>query len=226
MTHESGSLAADEVRGMFDRIAPVYDAMNRVMTVGLDRTWRRLAAQAVVGRETTCSTRAVARATSRSPPSVRGSRHRSRLLGAHARTCAREVGLGGVGRGRRARPAVRRRHVRRRHGRLRRAQRRRTRTWPRRTAAGAPTGRAVGHSRDHAAARPVAPLLRRLVRPGRAASRPRAARRPGLHVPAGQRAALPRRGRPRVGHGGDGLRGCPLPPAGRQHRRAPHGTAV
>ena len=29
---------------MFDRIAPVYDAMNRVMTVGLDLRWRRLAA--------------------------------------------------------------------------------------------------------------------------------------------------------------------------------------
>ena len=48
MTVESGSLAADEVRSMFDRIAPVYDAMNRVMTAGLDQSWRRLAAQAVV----------------------------------------------------------------------------------------------------------------------------------------------------------------------------------
>jgi demethylmenaquinone methyltransferase/2-methoxy-6-polyprenyl-1,4-benzoquinol methylase len=33
---------------MFDRIAPVYDVMNRVMTAGLDVRWRRLAAQAVV----------------------------------------------------------------------------------------------------------------------------------------------------------------------------------
>ncbi len=48
MTHQSGSLAPDDVRGMFDRIAPVYDAMNRVMTVGLDRSWRRLTVEAVV----------------------------------------------------------------------------------------------------------------------------------------------------------------------------------
>jgi demethylmenaquinone methyltransferase/2-methoxy-6-polyprenyl-1,4-benzoquinol methylase len=33
---------------MFDRIAPVYDAMNRVMTAGLDLRWRRIAAEAVV----------------------------------------------------------------------------------------------------------------------------------------------------------------------------------
>ncbi len=33
---------------MFDRIAPVYDVMNRVMTAGLDLRWRRLGAQAVV----------------------------------------------------------------------------------------------------------------------------------------------------------------------------------
>jgi len=33
---------------MFDRIAPVYDVMNRVMTVGLDLRWRRFAAQAAV----------------------------------------------------------------------------------------------------------------------------------------------------------------------------------
>jgi demethylmenaquinone methyltransferase/2-methoxy-6-polyprenyl-1,4-benzoquinol methylase len=35
---------------MFDRIAPVYDPMNRIMTAGLDLRWRRLAADAVVRR--------------------------------------------------------------------------------------------------------------------------------------------------------------------------------
>ena len=48
MTYESGTLAPDAVRGMFDRIAPVYDVMNRVMTAGLDQRWRRLAVQEVV----------------------------------------------------------------------------------------------------------------------------------------------------------------------------------
>jgi demethylmenaquinone methyltransferase / 2-methoxy-6-polyprenyl-1,4-benzoquinol methylase len=45
---ETGRLPAEGVRTMFDRIAPVYDAMNRTMTAGLDRRWRRATATAVV----------------------------------------------------------------------------------------------------------------------------------------------------------------------------------
>ena len=48
MTVQSGRLPAESVRRMFDRIAPVYDAMNRAMTAGLDRRWRRLTVAAVV----------------------------------------------------------------------------------------------------------------------------------------------------------------------------------
>jgi demethylmenaquinone methyltransferase / 2-methoxy-6-polyprenyl-1,4-benzoquinol methylase len=48
MTYESGALEPDTVRGMFDRIAPVYDVMNRVMTAGLDQRWRKLAVAEVV----------------------------------------------------------------------------------------------------------------------------------------------------------------------------------
>jgi demethylmenaquinone methyltransferase/2-methoxy-6-polyprenyl-1,4-benzoquinol methylase len=44
----SGTLAPAAVEAMFDRISPVYDVMNRVMTAGLDRRWRRLAAEQVV----------------------------------------------------------------------------------------------------------------------------------------------------------------------------------
>jgi demethylmenaquinone methyltransferase/2-methoxy-6-polyprenyl-1,4-benzoquinol methylase len=44
----SGTLAPAAVEAMFDRISPVYDPMNRLMTAGLDRRWRRLTVRAVV----------------------------------------------------------------------------------------------------------------------------------------------------------------------------------
>jgi demethylmenaquinone methyltransferase/2-methoxy-6-polyprenyl-1,4-benzoquinol methylase len=48
VTVESGRLAANEVRSMFDAIARVYDPMNRILTAGLDGRWRRRTAEAVV----------------------------------------------------------------------------------------------------------------------------------------------------------------------------------
>jgi demethylmenaquinone methyltransferase/2-methoxy-6-polyprenyl-1,4-benzoquinol methylase len=47
-SERAGTLPPEGVRSMFDRIAPVYDAMNRLMTAGLDRSWRRSTVEAVV----------------------------------------------------------------------------------------------------------------------------------------------------------------------------------
>jgi demethylmenaquinone methyltransferase / 2-methoxy-6-polyprenyl-1,4-benzoquinol methylase len=43
----TGEAKVKAVRGMFDAIAPRYDLVNRVMTFGLDRGWRRRAVAAL-----------------------------------------------------------------------------------------------------------------------------------------------------------------------------------
>ena len=73
----SGTLSPDGVRVMFDRIAPVYDAMNRVLTMGLDGRWRRLAARSVVREgdrvlDSCCGTGDLARECARAGGRVTG----------------------------------------------------------------------------------------------------------------------------------------------------------
>ena len=46
--YRTGRLPPDVVQAMFDRIAPVYDAMNGIMSAGLDQRWRRITAEAAV----------------------------------------------------------------------------------------------------------------------------------------------------------------------------------
>jgi demethylmenaquinone methyltransferase / 2-methoxy-6-polyprenyl-1,4-benzoquinol methylase len=81
----TGTLPADEVRSMFDRIAPVYDVMNRVMTGGLDLRWRRIAAQSVVSPgdrvlDACCGTGDLAVAASKAGATVTGIDFSPRML--------------------------------------------------------------------------------------------------------------------------------------------------
>lgn len=39
-------MSTEEVRAMFDGVAPVYELMNTLMTLGIDRRWRRAAVRA------------------------------------------------------------------------------------------------------------------------------------------------------------------------------------
>jgi demethylmenaquinone methyltransferase/2-methoxy-6-polyprenyl-1,4-benzoquinol methylase len=80
---------------MFDRIAPVYDAMNRTMTAGLDRRWRRAAAAAVVRPgdvvlDACCGTGDLALADVRAGGRVMGLDFSERML-EHARRKAPEL---------------------------------------------------------------------------------------------------------------------------------------
>jgi demethylmenaquinone methyltransferase/2-methoxy-6-polyprenyl-1,4-benzoquinol methylase len=70
---------------MFDRISPVYDAMNRAMTLGLDRRWRRLAAEGAVRPadkvlDACCGTGDLALAAERAGGTVTGVDFSERML--------------------------------------------------------------------------------------------------------------------------------------------------
>jgi demethylmenaquinone methyltransferase / 2-methoxy-6-polyprenyl-1,4-benzoquinol methylase len=70
---------------MFDRIAPVYDAMNRAMTAGLDRRWRRETARTVVASgdrvlDVCCGTGDLAIAAKRAGGRVTGVDFSERML--------------------------------------------------------------------------------------------------------------------------------------------------
>jgi demethylmenaquinone methyltransferase / 2-methoxy-6-polyprenyl-1,4-benzoquinol methylase len=85
MSVKSGTLPSEGVRSMFDRIAPVYDAMNRLMTAGLDRRWRREAALAVVSQgdrvlDTCCGTGDLAIAAAEAGGNVTGLDFSRRML--------------------------------------------------------------------------------------------------------------------------------------------------
>ena len=85
MTLQAGTLPAEGVRAMFDRIAPVYDVMNRVMTAGLDGRWRRETAAAVVRSgdrvlDTCCGTGDLALACERAGGRVIGLDFSERML--------------------------------------------------------------------------------------------------------------------------------------------------
>jgi len=85
VTHEAGTLDSAGVESMFDRIAPVYDVMNRVMTAGLDQRWRRRAVEAAVQRgdrvlDACCGTGDLAVAAVRAGATVVGLDFSERML--------------------------------------------------------------------------------------------------------------------------------------------------
>jgi demethylmenaquinone methyltransferase / 2-methoxy-6-polyprenyl-1,4-benzoquinol methylase len=82
---ETGRLPSEGVRRMFDRIAPVYDAMNRLMTAGLDQRWRRITVERVVRPgdrvlDACCGTGDLAIAASRRGGKVTGLDFSERML--------------------------------------------------------------------------------------------------------------------------------------------------
>ena len=74
------------VEAMFDRVAPAYDRMNRVISLGLDRRWRRRAVEALgLAPGARSSTSPAAPATSAATSRRRAASGRDRLLRRDAR---------------------------------------------------------------------------------------------------------------------------------------------
>ena len=48
--HDSFSSGPPSVGPMFDRIAPTYDLLNHLLSLGLDSAWRRKVTRQLVGR--------------------------------------------------------------------------------------------------------------------------------------------------------------------------------
>ena len=65
----TSSAKAERVRGVFDSVAPKYDVMNDLMSLGLHRAWKAytVAVAAPARRATACSTSPAAPATWRAP---------------------------------------------------------------------------------------------------------------------------------------------------------------
>ena len=196
---ERGALPANEVRSMFDRIAPVYDVMNRVMTVGLDLRWRRIAAEAVVRPgdrvlDACCGTGDLAVACAQRGGIVTGLDFSPRMLERARRKLPSATWVEGDllalpfedGSFEAATVGFGVRNVADLERRLARAP-------PR-----ARAGRARRRARDHPAARPARALLPGLVRPDRADARQRLLKGgEAYYVPARERPPVPRPGRAR-----------------------------
>ena len=220
---------------MFDRIAGVYDLMNSAMTAGMHHRWRaRAVDRAGVGPgdaalDVCCGTGDLTLELARRVgPAGRvvGSDFSERML-----DLAREKPVPAGGReadlrvGGRARAALRRRRLRRRHGRLRGPQPRRPRSRDRRDDPGAEARRAARHPRDHPADPAAAlDLLLDLVRPARAADRPRS---PATATPTATCRSRSSASRRRSGLGeimdGAGLERNPLDDPRRRDHRDPLG---
>ena len=158
------------VEAMFDRIAPRYDALNRVLTFRMDVAWRRTAVDALALAARVASARP--RVRHRRPlPHARARRSRPgrrRLLGRAC--CAPRTPTRPLVRADALRLPVRRRDVRRAHVRLRAAQLRRARAGARRVRPGAAPRRSGRAARRRRAREPARP--RRCTAPGSATSCP------------------------------------------------------